>query len=106
MPHLLAWPISLRALGPCGIESWGFPGILLIGQIELALRHGAYFYLKGPFSQRCPRTLLGTTRYTPREIYRWGILRRTRRCRRRMASNSPTFLLADQETSFAQMMER
>jgi gluconate 2-dehydrogenase gamma chain len=63
--------IPAEGAGPGGIEA-GIPGFI-DRQMELPYGHGAYFYLKGPFHPDSPPTLGYQLRYTPREIYRFGI---------------------------------
>jgi gluconate 2-dehydrogenase gamma chain len=63
--------IPAEGAGPGGIEA-GVPEFI-DRQMELPYGHGAYFYLKGPFHPESPPALGYQLRYTPREIYRFGI---------------------------------
>src|SRR6202050_2258603 len=64
--------IPSEGAGPGGVDA-GVPEFI-DRQMELPYGHGAYFYLKGPFLNDAPPTLGYQLRYTPREIYRMGIL--------------------------------
>src|SRR6204780_2457728 len=64
--------IPSEGAGPGGVDA-GVPEFI-DRQMELPYGHGAYFYLKGPFLDDAPPTLGYQLRYTPREIYRMGIL--------------------------------
>ena len=63
--------IPADGAGPGAVEA-GIPEFI-DRQMELPYGHGAYFYLKGPFHPESPATLGYQLRYTPREIYRFGI---------------------------------
>ena len=63
--------IPVEGAGPGGIEA-GVPEFI-DRQMELPYGHGAYLYLKGPFHPESPAALGYQLRYTPREIYRFGI---------------------------------
>ena len=63
--------IPAEGAGPGGIEA-GVPEFI-DRQMELPYGHGAFFYLKGPFHPESPASLGYQLRYTPREIYRFGI---------------------------------
>ena len=63
--------IPAEGAGPGGIEA-AVPEFI-DRQMELPYGHGAYFYLKGPFHPESPAALGYQLRYTPREIYRFGI---------------------------------
>ncbi len=58
--------------GPGGVES-GVPEFI-DRQMELPYGHGAYFYMAGPFQPDTPAELGYQLRYTPRELYRLGIV--------------------------------
>src|ERR1700689_3910334 len=64
--------IPSEGAGPGAVDA-GVPEFI-DRQMELPYGHGAYFYLKGPFLNDAPPTLGYQLRYTPREIYRMGIL--------------------------------
>ena len=64
--------IPAEGAGPGGIEA-GVPEFI-DRQMELPYGHGAYFYLSGPFHPESPATLGYQLRYTPRDIYRLGIV--------------------------------
>jgi gluconate 2-dehydrogenase gamma chain len=64
--------IPAEGAGPGGIEA-GVPEFI-DRQMELPYGHGAYFYLKGPFHPESPATLGYQLRYTPRDIYRLGMV--------------------------------
>ena len=57
--------------GPGGVVA-GVPEFI-DRQMELPYGHGAYFYLQGPFLDNAQPTLGYQLRYTPREIYKFGI---------------------------------
>jgi gluconate 2-dehydrogenase gamma chain len=63
--------IPADGAGPGAVEA-GVPEFI-DRQMELPYGHGANFYLKGPFHPQSPATLGYQLRYTPREIYRFGI---------------------------------
>ena len=67
--------------GPGGVES-GVPEFI-DRQLELPFGHGAYFYMAGPFQPDAPAQLGYQLRYTPRELYRLGIVAIDDTCRRR-----------------------
>jgi gluconate 2-dehydrogenase gamma chain len=58
--------------GPGGVES-GVPEFI-DRQLELPYGYGAYFYTRGPFQPNAPAELGYQLRYTPRELYRLGIV--------------------------------
>jgi gluconate 2-dehydrogenase gamma chain len=63
--------IPAEGAGP-GASEAGVPEFI-DRQMELPYGHGAYFYLKGPFHPESSPVLGYQLRYTPREIYRFGI---------------------------------
>src|ERR1700693_3177304 len=89
--------------GPGGIDA-GVPEFI-DRQMELPYGHGAYFYLKGPFLNDVPATLGYQLRYTPREIYRMGILAANAAVQKMHGKQFADLSATDQDL-FAQMMER
>ena len=72
--------------------------------MELPYGHGAYFYLKGPFLNDAPPTLGYQLRYTPREIYRMGILAANASVQKMHGKQFAELAPADQDR-FVLMME-
>jgi gluconate 2-dehydrogenase gamma chain len=95
--------IPAEGAGPGGIDA-GVPEFI-DRQMELPYGHGAYFYLKGPFLNDVPATLGYQLRYTPREIYRMGILAANAAVQKTHGKQFADLSATDQDL-FAQMMER
>jgi gluconate 2-dehydrogenase gamma chain len=95
--------IPAEGAGPGGIEA-GVPEFI-DRQMELPYGHGAYFYLKGPFINDAPATLGYQLRFSPREIYRMGILAANAAAQTTQGRRFADLAVADQDR-FVQMMER
>ena len=87
--------------GPGGVDA-GVPEFM-DRQMELPYGHGAYFYMKGPFLDNSPPTLGYQLRYTPREIYRFGIAAANSATQKSQGKDFPLLSVADQDHFLAAM---
>ena len=74
------WEFITAAVGRLIPQEGEGPGAVAAGvpefidrQLELPYGYGAYFYMQGPFIADAEPTLGYQLRFTPREIYRFGI---------------------------------
>src|ERR1700733_14476855 len=93
--------IPSEGAGPGGGDA-GVPEFI-DRQMELPYRHGAYFYLKGPFLDNTPPTLGYQLRYTPREIYRLGIAAANSATHKSQGKDFSQLVAADQDRFLASM---
>jgi gluconate 2-dehydrogenase gamma chain len=91
--------IPSEGAGPGGVDA-GVPEFI-DRQMELPYGHGAYFYLKGPFLDNSPPTLGYQLRYTPREIYRLGIVAANSATQKSLGKDFPQLVSADQDRFLA-----
>jgi gluconate 2-dehydrogenase gamma chain len=89
--------------GPGGLET-GVPEFI-DRQMELPYGHGAYFYLQGPFQPDAPATLGYQLGYTPRELYRSGIVAANDACRT-AAGKAFADLTSDEQDRFLSSLEK
>jgi gluconate 2-dehydrogenase gamma chain len=64
--------IPADAQDPGGVEA-GVP-VFIDPQMNMPYGHGAYFYMQGPFHTDAPPSLGYQLQYSPRDIYRLGIV--------------------------------
>jgi len=93
--------IPSEGAGPGGVDA-GVPEFI-DRQMELPYGHGAYFYLKGPFLDNLPPSLGYQLRFTPREIYRLGIVAANLATQKSQGKDFPQLSVAEQDRFLAAM---